>query len=63
MTDSLAESGELLCDDVTGIGGEDAETVVPEAAGHEEAAVDGGDEAVGAQANFLREIVTQVTAG
>lgn len=47
----------------TGISGEDAETVVPEAAGHQETAVDGGDETVGTQPHFLREIVTQVTAG
>jgi len=47
----------------TGVSGEDAETVVPEAAGHQEAAVDGGDETVGAKPHFLGEVVTQVTAG
>ena len=47
----------------TGIGGEDAEAVVPKSAGHQEAAVDGRDETVGTQPHFLGEIVTQVTPG
>lgn len=47
----------------TGVGGKDSETVVPEATGHQEAAIDCGDEAVGAHPHFLTEIVSQVAAG
>lgn len=45
---------------LTGLGGEHAEAVVPEAGGDEEARVDGGHEAVAARAHPLREVVAEL---
>ena len=42
----------------TSIGSENSETIVPESAGHQESAVDGCDEAVGAHPYFLAKIVS-----
>lgn len=46
--------------DFGGFGGEHPEAVVPKAAGDQEFTVDGGDEAVGADAQVLAEVVAQV---
>ena len=50
-------------DDFGRVRGEDAETVVPETGCHEEPAVHGRQETVGAQFDFLAEIVAQVASG
>jgi hypothetical protein len=46
----------------TGLGGENSEAVVPEAASDDEARVDGCHEAVAANLDFLTEIIAKMSS-